>query len=183
MMTLSQLLRDLPDARVAGPSEVAIAGLCVDSRAAQPGFVFAALPGEKTDGRHFISDAIGRGASAVLGDAPRPQGLPAAVPYVECAAPRRTLAEIARRFHGAPDERVAVIAEALQRFAAETDMYDVHNVRVRNTEAGEIVNFHCRTSPSMSVSDVHNHVDEVERNLRREFPEVKRVISHAEPAH
>ncbi|MDU6671002.1 MAG: cation diffusion facilitator family transporter [Bradyrhizobium sp.] len=82
-----------------------------------------------------------------------------------------------------PPEFVAQIAAALQRFAAETDMYDVHNVRVRNTEAGEIVNFHCRAAPSMSVLKVHDNVDHIERGLRRAFPSVKRVISHAEPPH
>jgi divalent metal cation (Fe/Co/Zn/Cd) transporter len=54
-------------------------------------------------------------------------------------------------------------------------------VRVRNTDAGEIVNFHCRATPSMSVIKVHEHVDAIERALRRAFPSVKRVISHAEP--
>ncbi|CCE10293.1 putative cation-efflux pump [Bradyrhizobium sp. STM 3843] len=82
----------------------------------------------------------------------------------------------------APD-RVNEIAAALQRFAAETEVYDVHNVRVRNTEAGEIVNFHCRAAPSMSVLKVHDNVDHIERSLRRAFPSVKRVISHAEPPH
>ena len=82
-----------------------------------------------------------------------------------------------------PPEFVAQIAAALQRFAAETDMYDVHNVRVHNTEAGEIVNFHCRAAPSMSVLKVHDNVDHIERGLRRAFPSVKRVISHAEPPH
>jgi len=33
----------------------------------------------------------------------------------------------------------------------------------------------------MSVLRVHDNVDEIERNLRRAFPSVKRVISHAEP--
>ena len=62
-------------------------------------------------------------------------------------------------------------------------IHDVHNVRVRNTDAGEIVNFHCRAAPSMSVIKVHQNVDEIERALRRAFPTVKRVISHAEPPH
>jgi divalent metal cation (Fe/Co/Zn/Cd) transporter len=52
---------------------------------------------------------------------------------------------------------------------------------VRDTDAGEIVNFHCRAAPSMSVITVHESVDEIERALRRAFPTVKRVISHAEP--
>jgi len=80
----------------------------------------------------------------------------------------------------APD-RIETIRAALSRFAADTEIRDVHNVRVRDTEAGEIVNFHCRAAPSMSVIKVHENVDEIERALRRAFPTVKRVISHAEP--
>ena len=83
----------------------------------------------------------------------------------------------------AAPERVETIKAALSRFAADSAIHDVHNVRVRNTEAGEIVNFHCRAAPSMSVIKVHQNVDEIERALRRAFPTVKRVISHAEPPH
>jgi cation diffusion facilitator family transporter len=80
----------------------------------------------------------------------------------------------------APD-RVEAIAAALSRFAADGAIHDIHSVRVRDTDAGEIVNFHCRAAPSMSVIKVHENVDEIERALRRAFPTVKRVISHAEP--
>jgi cation diffusion facilitator family transporter len=81
----------------------------------------------------------------------------------------------------APAERVQAIAAALAEFAGEGEIHDIHNVRVRNTDAGEIVNFHCRAAPSMSVIRVHEQVDAIERALRRAFPSVKRVISHAEP--
>ena len=81
----------------------------------------------------------------------------------------------------APD-RVEIIRSALSRFAADDGaIHDIHSVRVRNTDAGEIVNFHCRAAPSMSVIKVHDNVDAIERALRRAFPTVKRVISHAEP--
>jgi cation diffusion facilitator family transporter len=80
----------------------------------------------------------------------------------------------------APD-RVEAITAALSRFAADGAIHDIHSVRVRDTDAGEIVNFHCRAAPSMSVIEVHENVDEIERALRRAFPTVKRVISHAEP--
>ena len=87
--------------------------------------------------------------------------------------------------HGtdATPERVEAIRTALAQFASASAIHDIHNVRVRNTEAGEIVNFHCRAAPSMSVIRVHEGVDELERALRRAFPTVKRVISHAEPPH
>jgi cation diffusion facilitator family transporter len=85
--------------------------------------------------------------------------------------------------HGtdAAPERVEIIKAALSRFAANGAIRDIHNVRVRDTDAGEIVNFHCRAAPSMSVIKVHENVDEIERALRRAFPTIKRVISHAEP--
>jgi cation diffusion facilitator family transporter len=85
--------------------------------------------------------------------------------------------------HGtdAAPERVETIKAALTQFAGKGAIHDIHNVRVRNTEAGEIVNFHCRAAPSLSVIKVHENVDEIERALRRAFPSIKRVISHAEP--
>jgi divalent metal cation (Fe/Co/Zn/Cd) transporter len=57
----------------------------------------------------------------------------------------------------------------------------VHDVRVREADDGEIVNFHCRVDPALTVHEVHEKVDEVERALRRRWPRIKRVIGHAEP--
>ena len=71
---------------------------------------------------------------------------------------------------------------ALGEIAAEGGLIgDVHDVRVRETDEGEIVNFHCRVDPALSVQAVHEKVDEVERALRRRSPSIKRVIGHAEP--
>ncbi len=57
----------------------------------------------------------------------------------------------------------------------------VHDVRVRETADGEIVNFHCTVDPALSVAEVHESVDEIERGVRQRFPSIKRVIGHAEP--
>jgi cation diffusion facilitator family transporter len=82
----------------------------------------------------------------------------------------------------AGQDKVREIQDALISIAThQPEICDVHNVRVRHTAAGDIVNFHCRARPSMTVIDVHEHVDAIERALRRAFPNVKRVISHAEP--
>src|SRR5213075_3516258 len=43
--------------------------LTADSRRCAPGTAFFAYPGEKADGRHYISDALARGAAAVLWEA------------------------------------------------------------------------------------------------------------------
>ncbi len=78
--------------------------------------------------------------------------------------------------------RVAAVSAALAELAAAGGVLrNVHDVRVRDTPDGEIVNFHCDVDPAMRVYDVHEKVDEVERGLRRRFPEIKRVIGHAEP--
>jgi divalent metal cation (Fe/Co/Zn/Cd) transporter len=55
-------------------------------------------------------------------------------------------------------------------------------VRVRETDDGEIVNFHCHVDPALTVRDVHEKVDDVERALRQRWPSITRVIGHAEPA-
>jgi cation diffusion facilitator family transporter len=82
----------------------------------------------------------------------------------------------------APVERVRAVEIALGEIAAEGGMiHDVHNVRVRETDDGEIVNFHCRVDPALTVQAVHERVDELERALRRRSPSIKRVIGHAEP--
>jgi divalent metal cation (Fe/Co/Zn/Cd) transporter len=77
---------------------------------------------------------------------------------------------------------VAAISDALAALATGLPgLGEVHDVRVRETTDGEIVNFHCRVDPDLSVSAVHDLVDRVERGLRRRFPTVARVIGHAEP--
>jgi cation diffusion facilitator family transporter len=82
----------------------------------------------------------------------------------------------------APNERVTAVREALSAIAANiTFVGEIHDVRVRETAGGEIVNFHCRVDPMLTVQDVHEKVDDVERALRRKFPTIKRVIGHAEP--
>ncbi len=79
-------------------------------------------------------------------------------------------------------ERVAEMREALVALAAEIpNLHEIHDVRVRETADGEIVNFHCRVDPALSVSAVHDMVDALERRLRRCFPSIERVIGHAEP--
>jgi cation diffusion facilitator family transporter len=82
-----------------------------------------------------------------------------------------------------PPERIAEVRAALTTLAGQIGFVgEVHDVRVRETADGEIVNFHCRVDPALTVEEVHEKVDEVERGLRRLWPSIKRVIGHAEPA-
>jgi divalent metal cation (Fe/Co/Zn/Cd) transporter len=79
-------------------------------------------------------------------------------------------------------ERVAQVQAALAELATNAGaVRDVHDVRVRETPEGEIVNFHCNVDSAMTVTDVHDKVDDIERALKLRFPALKRVIGHAEP--
>jgi cation diffusion facilitator family transporter len=78
--------------------------------------------------------------------------------------------------------RIGQVQAVLTEIAAETGaIRDVHDVRVRETNGGEIVNFHCHADAELTVQAVHENVDAVERALRERLPEIKRVIGHAEP--
>ena len=94
----------------AGVPPVTITGLTADSRAVSPGFLFAALPGARADGRRFIADAVARGAAAVLAPlgTPWPAGVPPR-PLIEDAEPRRALARMAAAQAGAQPETVVAI--------------------------------------------------------------------------
>jgi cation diffusion facilitator family transporter len=82
----------------------------------------------------------------------------------------------------AASARIAEVREVLSSLAADIpNLAEVHDVRVRETPNGEIVNFHCRVDPALSVAAVHDMVDALERRLRRKFPAITRVIGHAEP--
>ncbi len=82
----------------------------------------------------------------------------------------------------APAARVAEVQTALAELAAQSSsVRDVHEVRVRETKDGEIVNFHCHVDAALSVADVHDKVDDLERALKLRFPSLKRVVGHAEP--
>ncbi|HEY4982788.1 MAG TPA: cation-efflux pump [Pseudolabrys sp.] len=82
----------------------------------------------------------------------------------------------------APLERVKAVEIALSELAPQgRTIRDVHDVRVRETDEGEIVNFHCRVDPELSVQTVHEKVDALERALKQRSPSIKRVIGHAEP--
>jgi len=86
---------------------VEIAGLTVDSRAVQAGDMFVAMPGNKTDGRAYIADAVKAGAAAIL-TTPGVK-VDGGVSVVEDHNPRRRYADLASRFFdNQPETQVAI---------------------------------------------------------------------------
>ena len=117
-MRLGELIRDLDVLELHAPSDPHILGLAYDSREVRPGWLFAALEGQHTDGHRFVSQAVERGAAAVLHGRPLEATQPGAtaagttrqdVAYVRVADPRRALSALADAFHGHPSRRLEVI--------------------------------------------------------------------------
>src|SRR5581483_9733067 len=103
-------------------------------------------------------------------------------PEVEVETHIERLPAVTLAGRDADEARVTEIGEALAALGTGTGgLGEVHDVRVRETADGEIVNFHCRVDQALTVSDVHEKVDDVERALRQKYPTIKRVIGHAEP--
>ena len=84
-----------------------VSGLAVDSRAVQPGDVFFALAGHKTDGARFIASAIAAGAVAVAGE--QAPASACGVPFVVTPNARLALALAAARFFPRQPATIAAV--------------------------------------------------------------------------
>ncbi|MBT6093391.1 MAG: UDP-N-acetylmuramoyl-L-alanyl-D-glutamate--2,6-diaminopimelate ligase [Rhodospirillaceae bacterium] len=94
----------------AATNELNITGITCDSRRVEPGYLFAAIPGTQTDGRRFISNAIERGAVAVLAPAGTlPDEAHPEVSLITDDDPRRLYALMAARFFERQPASVAAI--------------------------------------------------------------------------
>jgi UDP-N-acetylmuramoyl-L-alanyl-D-glutamate--2,6-diaminopimelate ligase len=90
-----------------------ICGLSADSRTIRPGFLFAALPGTRLDGRRFAVEAVARGAAAILTDDAAALNLPAEaaerVAILTADNPHRQFALLAARFYGRQPRIIAAV--------------------------------------------------------------------------
>src|ERR1039458_1968666 len=89
--------------------DLEILEIAYDSRRVNPGTLFVAIHGEKTDGNKFVSDAIARGAIAVASEQSRPASLPKGFPWIQVADARKALAITAANYFGRPAEVLKLI--------------------------------------------------------------------------
>ena len=88
-MNSHSIRRLLPSASFVGCGDLLFQRISCDSRQCEPGTLFVAVPGSKHDGRHYIHEAVSRGACGVL----------TSVPLVDINVPQCVVSDI-RRCYG-----------------------------------------------------------------------------------
>lgn len=99
---LSTLLKGIDGIQTVGGRDPQVHALAMDSRRVMQGSVFFALPGMRTDGSLYISEAIDRGAVAVVSE--KDCWVPPSVALVRVTDIRRVISLVAARFYGQPQQ-------------------------------------------------------------------------------
>ena len=110
MIALDRLARAVGAAVVGGDQsrdarEVAVVDVEHDSRSVRPGALFACIRGDNHDGHDFAGQAVGRGAAALLVQAP----VPGPVPSLVVPSVRAALGPAAAEVHGHPSRRLELV--------------------------------------------------------------------------
>lgn len=104
-MKLGQLLRNVDILEQTASPELEIKNVRYASNLVEAGDLFVAVPGYVTDGHRFISDAIRRGAAAVVCQEQMPEG----TPWVRVASSRAALARLGANRFDEPSKSMCVI--------------------------------------------------------------------------
>lgn len=102
----ARLLKAVRPRAVRGAVPPVVTGITFDSRRVNPGDLFVAVPGFKTDGARFIPEALARGAVGVVVRT----GVPVQAPFVvEVDDPRAALADLSAAFYAHPSCSLRVV--------------------------------------------------------------------------
>jgi UDP-N-acetylmuramoyl-L-alanyl-D-glutamate--2,6-diaminopimelate ligase len=104
--TVGELCAGLAGTKVpADAASIEVSAVADDSREVAPGALFVAVPGTDDDGRGHASDAVARGAVAVLSESPLDVG----VPVIIVPDARAALAHVAAASLGRPADRLRLV--------------------------------------------------------------------------
>ncbi|NLO20534.1 MAG: UDP-N-acetylmuramoyl-L-alanyl-D-glutamate--2,6-diaminopimelate ligase [Syntrophomonadaceae bacterium] len=159
-MKLEQLFDGVDYEIISGDPEIEISGVQYDSRKATPASLFVAITGFKSDGHLFASDAINKGAIAVLVE--KEIEVPAGVLLIRTANTRQALAFVARNYYGKPDSHLKVIGVTGTNGKTTT----THLIKAILDEAGK------RTA---ILGTLYAKIGEIEMDLGRTTPEALEI--------
>ena len=106
---LQELFNQVPVKNPIPDHRIQITGIKIDSREIAPGDLFVVIRGTKLDGHQYISDAVDRGAAAVVGSESADKHSDLGIPYLEVDETRATLAQLAAAWYGLPARQLVVI--------------------------------------------------------------------------
>ncbi len=106
-MKIDELIRDIRVKNIYGTTEGDVKGIAYDSRLIKEGYLFVAIKGEHTDGHRYITDAIKKGASVIIGE--DVSYFRNAATFIEVADSREAIAIASRNFYGNPSGRISLI--------------------------------------------------------------------------
>jgi UDP-N-acetylmuramoyl-L-alanyl-D-glutamate--2,6-diaminopimelate ligase len=92
---------------VARAGSMPVTAVAYDSRQVIAGSVFVALRGQHADGTAFAREAVGRGAIAVVAEAPPPSGI--STPWIQVPDARLALAWLAAAYFGNPSDELTLV--------------------------------------------------------------------------
>ena len=107
MIALSHLFQGISTLSQTGPDQE-ITQLCFDSRKAQAGSLFFAIPGTQVDGHQFLDQVHAQGCTAWVVQQ-TPANIPANVTCIQVADSNEALADISCVFYGHPSKSLQLI--------------------------------------------------------------------------
>lgn len=104
--TLSQLVKEVDIVANQQNKNASVTCLITDSRRVVPGALFFAIGGLRTDGNHYVEEAVDRGAVAIVSEHDLGAHFP--IDYIQVKDVREALAQISREFYDRPDQKLRI---------------------------------------------------------------------------
>lgn len=105
-MKLAELLEGIEVKQIVGSEHLNITGITFNSLDVKPGNIFVCITGFKTDGHKYATDAISKGAIAIMAEKDLSE---LGVTCVLCDNTRLALAKAAANFYGHPEKKLKLI--------------------------------------------------------------------------
>lgn len=106
-MLFEELLKAVTVSNISNVHNPSLKGVTHDSRLVEPGFLFVAVKGFKSDGHHYIRQAIDRGAVAVVVEEER--RLPEGISWARVDDTRLALALLSAKYFGNPSLSMTMV--------------------------------------------------------------------------
>ena len=107
---LKDAVNGLHDCIVHGNPSKVVSGVTHDSRKVDTGWIFVAIPGEKSDGHDFIGLAIEKGAAAIVAQKEPYENFPVdVIPWAQVPDARAILGELSSAVYGQPSSELALV--------------------------------------------------------------------------